>query len=245
MKHSLSRRTFLGATATAIGGTAALSGSATARSVGLPVYSTDDVNARTGAGTGYGVIATVEQYTGGYVIDGPVDNDGYRWWKFRWNGDGDNGRFEGWSVEDYTAAANMAYPATGIVTSVYGEDRGSYVHNALDIANDTGTPILAAREGTVSYTGYEADGCGYYIKVDHENGYQTLYCHLSEVQASDGQRVGRHEQIGEMGSTGNSTGPHIHFEVEQNGVEQYVPGDYDDEIYARAGLAKNYDLSDF
>ncbi|WP_101295709.1 M23 family metallopeptidase [Halegenticoccus soli] len=245
MKENLSRRKFLGATAAAIGGTATLSGTASAHYDGLPVYTTDDLNARTGPGTGYGVIATVEQYTGGYVIDGPVDSDGYRWWKFRWNGDGDNGRFEGWSAENWTAHANMAYPATGIVTSVWGEDRGSYYHYALDIANDTGTPILASRAGTVAYTGYESGGCGNYVKIDHENGYQTLYCHLSEVWVSGGQTVGRHEQIGTMGSTGNSTGPHVHFAVEQNGSDQYVAGDYDDEIYVRSGIPKNYDLSNF
>lgn len=245
MKSDLTRRKFLGGTAAAITGTAAASGTAAAVSVGTPVYSTDNVNARTGPGLGYGVIATVEQYTGGRIIDGPVSADGYTWWKLQWNGDDDNGRFEGWSVENYMAAANMAYPATGVVTSVYGEDRGSYIHNALDIANDTGTPILASRWGTVTTTAYEADGCGYYVKVAHENGYESLYCHLSEIHVSEGQEVSLHQQLGEMGSTGNSTGPHVHFAIRQNGVDQYVPGDYDDEIWARAGLAKVYDLTRF
>lgn len=250
MTEKIGRRRLLKASSAAIAGGVSLtasSGSAAAHYVGMPTYTTTDLNTRTGPGTGYGVVATVEQYTGGYVVDGPVEADGYRWWKVQWNGDDDNGRVTGWSAigNNWQTHADFAYPATGYVSSVYGEDRGSYTHDALDIANDTGTPIRAAREGTVAYTGYQADGCGNYVKISHGGGWQTMYCHLSEVWVSGGDSVDRFQPIGEMGSTGNSTGPHVHFTVEKDGVHQFVPGDYDDEIRVRTGLAKNYGIGSF
>jgi murein DD-endopeptidase MepM/ murein hydrolase activator NlpD len=246
----MKRRQFLKASSASIAGAVgvtAATGTAAAHYVGLPTYTTTDLSVRDGPGTGYTRIAIAEQYTGGYIVDGPVSADGYTWWKIQYNGDSNNGRVTGWSAEGdgWLANADFAYPATGIVSSVYGEDRGSYTHDALDIANDVGTPIRAAREGTVAYTGYEADGCGNYIKIDHGGGWQTMYCHLSEVWVSGGESVDRFQQIGEMGNTGSSTGSHIHFTVEKDGVHQYVPGDYDDEIRVRTGLPKNYGIGSF
>ncbi|WP_266079177.1 peptidoglycan DD-metalloendopeptidase family protein [Haladaptatus caseinilyticus] len=238
MSDKFSRRKFLNASGSAVlGGTvlAASTDSAAAHYTGLPIYTTDNLNVRSGPGTNYGVVATAEQYTGGYIIDGPVNSDGYTWWKIQFNGDGNNGRVTGWSVERYTAHADFSYPVVGQVSQEYKSG-----HAALDIAADTGTPVVASREGTVDVTGYESGGCGYYIKVGHGAGYQTMYCHLSDIHVSEGQSVGRHQHIGDCGSTGNSTGPHVHFTVEQNGAHQYVAGDLYDEIDDKTGIAKNY-----
>ncbi|WP_158058565.1 peptidoglycan DD-metalloendopeptidase family protein [Halorussus halophilus] len=240
MKDEISRRSFLKASSASIVGGVGLtaaSGSAAAHYVGLPVYTTTGLSVRNGPGTGYGRKAVAEQYTGGYIIDGPTNADGYTWWKVQYNGDGNNGRVTGWSAEgdNWLAHADFGYPCVGQVTQEHKSG-----HLALDIANDTGTNVYAARGGTVAVTDYESGGCGYYIKIDHANGYRTMYCHLSDILVSEGQSVNFGDHIGEMGSTGNSTGPHVHFTVEQNGAHQYVPGDLYDEIDNHAGLAKNY-----
>lgn len=236
VKDTLNRRRFLGSTAAAITGAAAMSGTAAAHYVGLPCYTTADLSVRDGPGTDYNRIAVAEQYTGGYVIDGPVDNDGYTWWKLNYNGDDDNGRVTGWSAGNWLAHADFGYPCVGTVSQTYHSD-----HLALDIANDTGTNVYAARGGTVSVTSYESGGCGYYIKVSHSDGYQTMYCHLSDILVSEGQSVDFGQHIGEMGDTGNSTGPHVHFTVERYGTHKYVPGELYDEIDNYTGLAKDYD----
>lgn len=244
MTDKVNRRKFLKASsATIVGavGVAATSGTAAAHYVGLPCYTSDDLSVREGPGTNYDRIAVAEQYTGGYIVDGPIDNDGYTWWKLNYNGDSDNGRVTGWSVQSYLDNADFSYPCVGEVSQEYHSD-----HKALDIANDTGTPILASREGTVDVTGYESGGCGYYIKVGHSAGYQTMYCHLSDIHVAEGESVDRHQHIGDMGDTGHSTGPHLHFTVEQYGTHKYVPGELYDEIDDKTGLAKNYsDIGSF
>ncbi|WP_435334229.1 peptidoglycan DD-metalloendopeptidase family protein [Haloarchaeobius sp. TZWWS8] len=238
------RRSMLKAGGTAVlgaVGATTLSETAAADYVGLPVYTTADLSVRSGPGLGYNRVAVSEQYTGGYIVDGPVSSDGYTWWKLDYCGDSNNGRVTGWSVEQYLANADFAYPATGYCSSDWYDSRSYGYHSAVDITNDTGTPILAARSGTVSVVGYESGGCGNYIKVDHGAGYTSLYCHLSSVWVSEGQSVGTGDQIGEMGSTGNSTGPHVHFAIRLNGADKYVPGEKGDEIQELAGLAKDYD----
>ncbi len=89
---------------------------------------------------------------------------------------------------------------------------------ALDIANNAAPAILASDTGTVTYTGCLAYGYGCHIIVDHANGYQTLYAHLSSIEVSAGQVVTKGERIGVMGSTGRSTGTHLHFEIRSGGV---------------------------
>jgi murein DD-endopeptidase MepM/ murein hydrolase activator NlpD len=87
--------------------------------------------------------------------------------------------------------------------------------NAVDLAAPVGTDILASAPGTVSVaksTGWNY-GYGQYIVITHPNGTQTVYAHLSNIDVSVGQSVSRGQKIGDMGSTGNSTGPHVHFEV--------------------------------
>ncbi len=113
-----------------------------------------------------------------------------------------------------TATGNFVWPATGRITQGY-----RFYHKAIDIANKSGGAILAADGGTVVGAGW-LDGYGYgnRIIIDHGNGYVTLYAHLSVVQVQPGQQVNRGDLIGRMGSTGRSTGTHLHFEIRQGGV---------------------------
>ncbi len=90
-------------------------------------------------------------------------------------------------------------------------------HTGVDIADPVGTPIYAGEDGIVETAGWNRGGYGYYIIIDHGNGLKTLYGHNSKLLVSAGERVTRGQQISNMGSTGRSTGPHLHFEVRLNG----------------------------
>lgn len=90
-------------------------------------------------------------------------------------------------------------------------------HMALDIASRGAPPVAAADGGVVSYAGCLTWGYGCHVIINHPEGYQTLYGHLSSFNVSSGQKVGRGQVIGVMGSTGRSTGPHTHFEIRRNG----------------------------
>ena len=91
------------------------------------------------------------------------------------------------------------------------------MHTGLDIAAPAGTPIYAAASGTVVASGWSNTGYGYYIIISHENGVQTLYGHCSALYVSAGQYVAQGENIAAVGSTGNSTGNHLHLEIRVNG----------------------------
>ncbi|KXK07724.1 MAG: Murein DD-endopeptidase MepM [Microgenomates bacterium OLB22] len=95
-----------------------------------------------------------------------------------------------------------------------------WYHMALDIANRSLPPVLASDTGSVSYAGCISGGYGCHIIIAHGNGFSTLYGHLSRIDVSVGQGVGRGQTIGQMGSTGRSTGPHLHFEIRKNGALQ-------------------------
>jgi murein DD-endopeptidase MepM/ murein hydrolase activator NlpD len=86
-------------------------------------------------------------------------------------------------------------------------------HLAIDIGAALGEPISAADSGVVVFAGWAAGGYGYTVAIDHGNGYSTLYAHLSSVNVSCGRSVSQGQTIGYGGSTGNSTGPHLHFEI--------------------------------
>ncbi|HPX94848.1 MAG TPA: M23 family metallopeptidase [Brevefilum fermentans] len=86
-------------------------------------------------------------------------------------------------------------------------------HLAIDIATATGAPIYASDAGVVVFAGWNSNGYGNVVMIDHMNGYHTLYAHLSAINVSCGSNVGQGAVIGYAGSTGNSTGPHLHFEV--------------------------------
>ncbi len=108
-------------------------------------------------------------------------------------------------------------PTWGTITSVFNERRSGYYHKGLDIANSTGTPISSTAAGVVIYAGWHG-GYGWKIVVYHGFGYSTVYAHLSKMYAAVGDKVEKGEIIGTMGSTGRSTGPHLHYEVLVNGI---------------------------
>ena len=112
-------------------------------------------------------------------------------------------------------------PVSGTITSRYGvvESVRDHAHSGLDIAAPEGTKIKAAAEGTVSYSGWMG-GYGYLIIIDHANGVQTYYGHCSKLYASVGDEVEPGDVIAAVGSTGNSTGNHLHFEIRIDGVSQ-------------------------
>lgn len=113
--------------------------------------------------------------------------------------------------EESPANGYFTQPAVGVLTSGYGVRWGRN-HNGIDIGADTGADVYAADGGVVTYAAV-CGGYGNYIMIDHQNGYQTAYGHLDEILASDGDVVRAGQLIGKVGSTGNSTGPHLHFEV--------------------------------
>ena len=126
---------------------------------------------------------------------------------------------------------SFRWPTTGRITSRFGKRAspggiGSTNHKGVDIANSYGTPIYAADGGTVVYAGWMS-GYGYLVQINHGNGYVTYYGHNSSLLVSVGDHVYKGQQIARMGSTGNSTGNHCHFEVRVNGVPKnplnYLP----------------------
>ncbi len=116
------------------------------------------------------------------------------------------------------ATVPSIWPTTGVVTSPYGlRWGGSDFHPGIDIANDLGTPIVATADGVVEYAGWNSGGYGNMVDINHGNGIMTRYGHASQVVVSTGQQVARGQVIALMGSTGFSTGPHVHYEVHVNG----------------------------
>ncbi len=110
-------------------------------------------------------------------------------------------------------SGKMQWPTVGYrITQYY-----SWRHTGLDIGNKVGTPLYAADSGTVEFSGWNSGGYGYMILVNHGNGIKTRYAHASKLYVKKGDKVAKGEAIAAMGSTGRSTGPHIHFEVIVNG----------------------------
>ena len=116
------------------------------------------------------------------------------------------------------AATPSIWPADGTVSSRFGwRWGGSDWHPGIDIAADAGTPIMAAADGVVTSSGWNG-GYGRQVMIDHGNGIVTLYAHNSENIVSPGQRIRKGQQIAYVGSTGYSTGPHVHYEIRVNGT---------------------------
>lgn len=107
-------------------------------------------------------------------------------------------------------------------TSGYGP-RGGALHAGMDLAAPPGTPVKSVGAGTVTHVGWVFGGYGISVVVDHGNGYQTHYAHLSGTNVSAGQKVSAGHHVGYEGSTGDSTGPHLHFEVHQGLWNQVEP----------------------
>ena len=107
------------------------------------------------------------------------------------------------------------WPTKGVFTSGYGW-RWGRMHKGIDIANNTGTPVVAAREGIVAFSGWSG-AYGYLVEIAHSDGESTRYAHNSRLLVKKGQVVPRGARISLMGSTGRSTGPHLHFEIRRAG----------------------------
>jgi len=119
-------------------------------------------------------------------------------------------------------ATPSIWPAEGRITSSFGYRiaplrMASEYHTGVDIANESGTPVYATADGVVRHSGW-AQGYGMCAVVDHGFGYSTLYGHMSEIIAKEGEQVKRGRIIGRMGSTGTSTGNHLHYEVLTGGL---------------------------
>jgi murein DD-endopeptidase MepM/ murein hydrolase activator NlpD len=92
-------------------------------------------------------------------------------------------------------------------------------HLGLDFASPSGTPIYATADGIIKFAGFSTNGYGNHVIINHGFGYETLYGHMVRVSAAQGQQVKRGQVIGYVGSTGKSTGPHLHYEVHKSGVQ--------------------------
>jgi murein DD-endopeptidase MepM/ murein hydrolase activator NlpD len=114
---------------------------------------------------------------------------------------------------------NAIWPTRGLITTYFGEVSrlSPHGHSGLDIAGPERSPVLAADDGEVLKAYWNDEGYGGLVIIGHPSGYETWYGHLDSFDVEKGQHVKRGEQIGEMGSTGYSTGPHLHFEVRQDG----------------------------
>lgn len=115
------------------------------------------------------------------------------------------------ALEAQTRKPLAVKPVSGTLTSDFGPRWGT-THTGLDIANDIGTPIYAAADGTVIDSG-PASGFGLWVRIQHDDGSMSTYGHINETLVSTGQRVNAGDQIATVGNRGQSTGPHLHFEV--------------------------------
>ena len=124
-------------------------------------------------------------------------------------------------TESFYENDDPVLPVVGAVTSDYGErihpiTGEESFHSGRDIAADEGDDIFAVYDGVVTAVGV-GESSGNYVKIDHGNGLVALYCHCSEVYASEGDRVRKGDIVAAVGETGAATGPHLHFEIRLNG----------------------------
>lgn len=124
--------------------------------------------------------------------------------------------------KDAMLAMPSIWPAHGRLSSGFGYRRSPFgaltkLHKGLDIANKTGTPVMATAKGVVIFAGWD-NAYGNSIRIDHGNNIVTRYAHLSAISVSVGQVVQRRTVIGAVGTTGRSTGPHLHYEVLESGT---------------------------
>ncbi|MDP8961056.1 MAG: M23 family metallopeptidase, partial [Actinomycetota bacterium] len=122
----------------------------------------------------------------------------------------------GGSPSGVVGTTGYIWPRCATVTSEYGR-RWGRMHQGIDIDGDTGNPIYASKAGTVIFAG-RSNGYGNLVLVSHGDGVVTAYAHQSAFAVRDGQRVSQGQRIGSVGNTGNSTGPHLHFETRVNGT---------------------------
>lgn len=116
------------------------------------------------------------------------------------------------------ATGTFMYPSRGGISSRFGY-RSGRMHKGVDIAASYGSEVRASDAGVIKFAGWE-EGYGQLITIDHNNGFETYYGHLSKIDVTVGQKVNKGQYIGKVGATGDATGPHLHFEVRKNGVPQ-------------------------
>ena len=104
------------------------------------------------------------------------------------------------------------WPAQGVFTSGYGW-RWGRMHKGIDVANNVGTTVVAAKAGRIAFSGWHDGGYGYLVTIQHPDGSRSLYAHNSRLLVREGEEVNQGQAISQMGSTGRSTGPHLHFEI--------------------------------
>lgn len=129
-----------------------------------------------------------------------------------------NGQKENTSIAEISGIKIATLPINGTISSRYGVSSRirSSTHTGLDIAATTGTPIKVIADGTVTAAAYSG-AYGNLVKVDHGNGVESWYAHTSKMYVTVGQQVSAGDIIATVGSTGNSTGPHLHLEIRING----------------------------
>ena len=118
----------------------------------------------------------------------------------------------------YRGSGRFSWPVSGRITSRYGY-RGKSFHSGIDIANSKGTTVRASDSGTVTFAGRKSN-YGNLVIINHGGGIETYYAHLNSISVSVGDKVEKGEKIGTVGTTGRTTGPHLHFEVRVNGAHK-------------------------
>jgi murein DD-endopeptidase MepM/ murein hydrolase activator NlpD len=207
-----------------------------------PAAGTGGVNVRSRASANSRIMASVGEGAVAQVTDQPTfDKSGAAWYPVQF-GDATGFMLGDLLVASAAAAAPAAAPAptsgptgtfiyplagftltqgygcTSLSLEPYDANLGCYFHNGVDLAAPAYTPIMASDGGTVVAAGWCDCGLGYYVEIDHGNGFHTLYGHMAEQPyVSVGQQVNQGDVIGPVGSTGASTGPHTHFMIELNG----------------------------
>lgn len=134
---------------------------------------------------------------------------------------------EGYCGEIYEGAIGIgSFIWPTVATYLSGYDYNPPIHNGIDIAGAEGNAIFAADSGVVVFAGWSQYGFGYLIVLDHGNGWQSAYAHLSAINVICGQSVAQGTVIGALGTTGNSTGPHLHFELRNDVYGKVNPWDF-------------------
>ena len=118
------------------------------------------------------------------------------------------------------ASIGFIWPYYSTITTYFGEPQGASYHKGIDLDgfSNWGAPIAAAASGTVVLAAWDDWGYGYHVIVDHGNGFRSTYAHLSEIWVGEGQWVNQGDAVGTLGSTGYSTGAHLHFEIWSGGL---------------------------
>ncbi len=198
----------------------------------------DEINIRHRGFVGSEVVGAIDNDEVVQIVgQATFDDEGLAWYKV------DNGDVRGYALGDLLVVTDappepaapsgptgsfiyplasyvftQSYGCTGFSFEPYDANLGCNFHNGIDLAASMYTPLLAADGGTVTAAGWCDCGLGYYVEIDHGNGYSTVYGHMAEQPyVFVGQDVEQGETIGPIGSTGASTGPHVHFMIKQNG----------------------------